>query len=117
MTPPSCWPVSKDDPHGGSDGGWLCRIPAAGVRSWTQIVNLTNRREMRPAAGADHQTPPDGRCSPKPGTGGVPVVGVGSVRGWSSTCLDAAAGLGVLAVLVEALGTALQARPIGGCGS
>jgi uncharacterized membrane protein len=41
------------------------------------------------------------------------VVGVGSVRGWSSTCLDAAAGLGVLAVLVEALGTALQAMPIG----
>ena len=35
------------------------------------------------------------------------VVGVGSVRGWRST------GLGVLAVLVIAFGTVLQAVPIG----
>jgi uncharacterized membrane protein len=41
------------------------------------------------------------------------VVGVGSVRGWRSTWLGAGAGLGVLAVLVLALGTALQAVPIG----
>jgi uncharacterized membrane protein len=42
------------------------------------------------------------------------VVGVGSVRGWRSTWLGAGAGLGVLAVLVLALGTALTAVPIGG---
>lgn len=41
------------------------------------------------------------------------VVGVGSMRGWRSTWLGAGAGLGVLAVLVVALGTALQAVPIG----
>jgi uncharacterized membrane protein len=39
------------------------------------------------------------------------VVGVGSVRGWRSTWLGA--GLGVLAALVLALGTALRAVPIG----
>jgi uncharacterized membrane protein len=42
------------------------------------------------------------------------VVGVGSVRGWRSTWLGAGAGLGVLAVLVLAFGTALRAVPIGG---
>jgi uncharacterized membrane protein len=41
------------------------------------------------------------------------IVGVGSVRGWRSTWLGAGAGLAVLAVLVLALGTALQAVPIG----
>ncbi|HYY81370.1 MAG TPA: hypothetical protein VFD04_19645 [Actinomycetes bacterium] len=41
------------------------------------------------------------------------VVGVGSVRGWRSTWLGAGAGLGVLALLVLAFGTALQAVPIG----
>jgi uncharacterized membrane protein len=41
------------------------------------------------------------------------VVGVGSVRGWRSTWLGAAAGFGVLAALVLALGTALRAVPIG----
>ena len=41
------------------------------------------------------------------------VVGVGSVRGWRSTWLGAAAGLAVLAVLVGALGTALTLVPIG----
>src|SRR5947208_3041526 len=41
------------------------------------------------------------------------VVGVGSVRGWRSTWLGAAAGLAVLAVLVLALGTALTLMPIG----
>jgi uncharacterized membrane protein len=41
------------------------------------------------------------------------VVGVGSVRGWRSTWLGAGAGLGVLAVLVLGLGTALRAVPIG----
>ncbi len=41
------------------------------------------------------------------------VVGVGSIRGWRSTWLGAGAGLGVLAVLVLAFGTALQAVPIG----
>jgi uncharacterized membrane protein len=41
------------------------------------------------------------------------VVGVGTVRGWRSTWLGAAAGLGVLAALVLALGTALRAVPIG----
>jgi uncharacterized membrane protein len=41
------------------------------------------------------------------------VVGVGSVRGWRSTWLGAAAGLVVLAVLVLALGTALTLVPIG----
>jgi uncharacterized membrane protein len=40
------------------------------------------------------------------------VVGVGSVRGWRSTWLGAGAGLGVLAVLVVAFGTALRAVPI-----
>jgi uncharacterized membrane protein len=41
------------------------------------------------------------------------VVGVGTVRGWRSTWLGAGAGLAVLAVLVLALRTALQAVPIG----
>jgi uncharacterized membrane protein len=41
------------------------------------------------------------------------VVGVGSIRGWRSTWLGAAAGLGVLAVVVLALGTALRLVPIG----
>src|SRR5260370_18525207 len=41
------------------------------------------------------------------------VVGVGTVRGWRSTWLGAAAGLAVLAVLVAALGTALRLVPIG----
>jgi uncharacterized membrane protein len=41
------------------------------------------------------------------------VVGVGSVRGWRSTWLGAAAGLAVLAVLVLALGAALTLVPIG----
>jgi uncharacterized membrane protein len=41
------------------------------------------------------------------------VVGVGSVRGWRSTWLGAAAGGGVLAVVVVALGTALTFVPIG----
>jgi uncharacterized membrane protein len=41
------------------------------------------------------------------------VVGVGSVRGWRSTWLGVGAGLGVLAALVLALGTALQGVPIG----
>jgi uncharacterized membrane protein len=41
------------------------------------------------------------------------VVGVGSVRGWRSTWLGAGAGLGVLAVLVLGLETALRAVPIG----
>ena len=40
------------------------------------------------------------------------VVGVGSVRGWRSTWLGAASGLGALALLVLAFGTALQAVPI-----
>jgi uncharacterized membrane protein len=40
------------------------------------------------------------------------VVGVGTIRGWRSTWLGAGAGLGVLAALVVALGTALQAVPI-----
>jgi uncharacterized membrane protein len=41
------------------------------------------------------------------------VVGVGSVRGWRSTWLGAGSGLGVLAVVVIAFGTALMAVPIG----
>jgi len=41
------------------------------------------------------------------------VVGVGTVRGWRSTWLGAAAGLAVLAVLVVALGMALRLVPIG----
>jgi uncharacterized membrane protein len=41
------------------------------------------------------------------------IVGVGSVRGWRSTWLGAAAGLGLLAVLVLVLGAALRAVPIG----
>jgi uncharacterized membrane protein len=41
------------------------------------------------------------------------VVGVGSVRGWRSTWLGAAAGLAVLAVLVVAFGPALTLVPIG----
>src|SRR5437870_3446042 len=41
------------------------------------------------------------------------VVGVGTVRGWRSTWLGAAAGLAVLAVLILALGTALTLVPIG----
>jgi uncharacterized membrane protein len=40
------------------------------------------------------------------------VVGVGSVRGWRSTWLGAAAGLGVLAMVVLGLGTALTLVPI-----
>jgi uncharacterized membrane protein len=42
------------------------------------------------------------------------VVGVGSVRGWRSTWLGAAAGGAVLAVVVLVLGTALTFVPIGG---
>jgi uncharacterized membrane protein len=41
------------------------------------------------------------------------VVGVGTVRGWRSTWLGAAAGLAVLTVIVVAAGTALTAVPIG----
>jgi uncharacterized membrane protein len=41
------------------------------------------------------------------------VVGVGTVHGWRSTWLGAAAGLAVLAVLVFALGAALTLVPIG----
>jgi uncharacterized membrane protein len=41
------------------------------------------------------------------------VVGVGQVRGWRSTWLGVGAGLVVLVALVLALGTALQAVPIG----
>jgi uncharacterized membrane protein len=41
------------------------------------------------------------------------VVGVGSVRGWRSTWLGAAAGLAVLAVLILAFGTTLTLVPIG----
>jgi uncharacterized membrane protein len=41
------------------------------------------------------------------------VVGVGTVRGWRSTWLGAAAELAVLAVLILALGTALTLVPIG----
>ena len=41
------------------------------------------------------------------------IVGVGAVRGWRSTWLGAGAGLALLAVLVLALGSALQAVPIG----
>jgi uncharacterized membrane protein len=41
------------------------------------------------------------------------VVGVGSVRGWRSTWLGAAAGLTALAVLVLAFGSALTLVPIG----
>ena len=40
------------------------------------------------------------------------LVGVGTIRGWRSTWLGAAAGFAVLAVLVVVLGTALQALPI-----
>jgi uncharacterized membrane protein len=40
------------------------------------------------------------------------VVGVGTVRGWRSTWLGAAAGLAVLAVLVLAFGTTLTLVPI-----
>ena len=40
------------------------------------------------------------------------VVGVGTARGWRSTLLGAAAGFGLLAVLVAALGLALSAIPI-----
>jgi uncharacterized membrane protein len=43
----------------------------------------------------------------------VIVVGVGSVRGWRSTWLGAGAGLGVLALLIAAVGSALQSVPIG----
>jgi uncharacterized membrane protein len=41
------------------------------------------------------------------------VVGVGATRGWRSTLLGAAAGFGVLAVIVVALGAALTHIPIG----
>jgi uncharacterized membrane protein len=41
------------------------------------------------------------------------VVGVGSIRGWRSTWLGAAAGLALLAVLVLVLGAALRSIPIG----
>src|SRR3954462_1223957 len=41
------------------------------------------------------------------------IVGVGAFRGWRSTWLGAGAGLALLAVLVLALGAALQAVPIG----
>lgn len=40
------------------------------------------------------------------------VVGVGATRGWRSSFLGAAAGLGVLVVVVAALGAALSAVPI-----
>ena len=40
------------------------------------------------------------------------VVGVGATRGWRSTLLGAAAGFGVLAVLVGSFGLALSAIPI-----
>lgn len=41
------------------------------------------------------------------------VVGVGATRGWRSTLIGAAAGFGVLAVVVAALGAALTRVPIG----
>jgi uncharacterized membrane protein len=41
------------------------------------------------------------------------VLGVGATRGWRSTLLGAAAGFGVLAVVVTVLGAALTAIPIG----
>lgn len=41
------------------------------------------------------------------------VVGVGATRGWRSTMLGAASGLGVLALVIAALGAALAAIPIG----
>lgn len=41
------------------------------------------------------------------------VVGVGATRGWRSTLIGAAAGFGVLAVIVVALGAALTRLPIG----
>ena len=41
------------------------------------------------------------------------VLGVGVTRGWRSTLLGVAAGAGVLAVAVAALGLALTAIPIG----
>jgi uncharacterized membrane protein len=40
------------------------------------------------------------------------VVGVGATRGWRATLIGAAAGLGVLAVVVVVLGAALSAIPI-----
>ncbi|MFN2581330.1 MAG: hypothetical protein ABR498_01145, partial [Candidatus Dormibacteria bacterium] len=42
------------------------------------------------------------------------VVGVGAHRGWRSSLIGAASGLGVLAVIVVALGAALTRLPIGG---
>src|SRR5215472_4515532 len=42
------------------------------------------------------------------------VVGVGATRGWRSTLIGAAAGFGVLAVVVVVLGAALTRLPIGG---
>jgi uncharacterized membrane protein len=41
------------------------------------------------------------------------VLGVGATRGWRSTLLGAAAGFGLLAVIVAVLGVALAAIPIG----
>jgi uncharacterized membrane protein len=41
------------------------------------------------------------------------VIGVGITRGWRSTLLGAAAGFGLLAVIVAVLGVALAAIPIG----
>ena len=41
------------------------------------------------------------------------VVGVGVARGWRSTLIGAAAGAGVLAVVVAVLGLALRSIPIG----
>jgi uncharacterized membrane protein len=41
------------------------------------------------------------------------VVGVGATRGWRSTWIGAAGGLGVLAVVVAVSGLALRAIPIG----
>ena len=41
------------------------------------------------------------------------VIGVGATRGWRSTLIGAASGLGVLAVVVVVLGAALSQVPIG----
>lgn len=41
------------------------------------------------------------------------VIGVGATRGWRSTWLGVAAGLGILAVLVATFGLALSSVPIG----
>src|SRR5258706_4342243 len=41
------------------------------------------------------------------------VIGVGATRGWRSTWIGAAAGFGVLAVIIAVAGVALSAIPIG----